>query len=299
MKTRRGIGRLAAEETGYLRMIAAVGVAGFLLAAACGKITSSPVEPAAVDTGVAAVRIETAAQIVAPGGELTVVVSVTDKNGGPVKDGTSVALANDSFGQIVPTTASTIGGKVRVKFVAGQTQGSSTITATAGGAKHVTVVKIEAGATPPPPPPTDPPPTGSGKDEISPASIEWRHMNISNWRVSDTVTKVTVGGGAICIHHTGLGKWPAASNVVGNPWVFAKIGGQWYGATWEWLRPGVACKSPDGGWVGLGLQTKTGPLNKWTPRSGEEVGFAVSSPARGTDMGLPHRRTNIVKIRWP
>ena len=143
-------------------------------------------------------------------------------------------------------------------------------------------------------------------DEIDPGQITWLHTNVSNWAVTSTVTGVTlpVAGGTMCIFHTKAGQWPVYNDNgnlgEGNPWVFANIGGQWYGATFEWLRPGQQCKAvvTRAGRDGLGAHTKSPPMTSWEPQSGEFVGFAMSTRAR--DGGrTSNERSNIVLKRWP
>jgi hypothetical protein len=40
------------------------------------------------------------------------------------------------------------------------------------------------------------------------------------------------------------------------------------------------------------------PLSSWTPKSGEQIGLMVSTPAR---LGVPagRERTNVVRVTWP
>ncbi len=40
------------------------------------------------------------------------------------------------------------------------------------------------------------------------------------------------------------------------------------------------------------------PLKTWTPRHGELVGVAVSTPSRAGQWGTAER-SNVVMIRWP
>ncbi|MDB5097394.1 MAG: hypothetical protein JWM80_1815 [Cyanobacteria bacterium RYN_339] len=42
----------------------------------------------------------------------------------------------------------------------------------------------------------------------------------------------------------------------------------------------------------------TEPLKSWKPKSGELVGFAVSTPARAGQWGKAER-SNVVLVRWP
>ena len=137
---------------------------------------------------------------------------------------------------------------------------------------------------------------------------------MSNWRSTSTITNVRirdVPAGGICIEHTKARSWPGTpipvlnrTIIAGNAWVFANIGGRWYGATYEWLRPGQICKLTVRGKHRepsreVGPHTKQSPLNRWVPRRGERVGFMVSTPTRSGPMGPIRERSNIVMVTWP
>ena len=145
--------------------------------------------------------------------------------------------------------------------------------------------------------------SGTADDEIDLSTVVWLHTNVSSWPQTSTITSTTIGAPPICINHTKVGKWPtgdfsgSGATVDSNVWVFANIGGTWYAATWEWLRAGTTCKN-------LGASDfKThvngvAPLSSWTPKSGEQIGLMVSTPAR---LGVPgiRERTNVVLRTWP
>lgn len=156
-----------------------------------------------------------------------------------------------------------------------------------------------------------PPPLGSG-DGIDPSEVRWLHTNVSDWPQTSTITDIRVSdvpAGGICIEHTQSESWPGVDSrlgteVAGNAWVFANIGGVWYGATYEWLRPGQICKltvrgKHDRPSVELGPHTKQSPLTRWVPRTGEQVGFMVSTLARFGPEGDRHERSDIVVVTWP
>ena len=144
---------------------------------------------------------------------------------------------------------------------------------------------------------------GNAGDQLDLSQVTWLHANISNWTVSSTVTGVTFPGAGVdmCIFHTQAGQWPTyVDNGVageGNPWVFANINGQWYGGTFEWLRPGQQCKVVITR-ENIGPHVKVSPLSSWVPQSGEVVGFAMSTPARSA-LRTSNERTNIVLVTWP
>lgn len=137
-------------------------------------------------------------------------------------------------------------------------------------------------------------------DELYLGDVEWLHTNISAWPITSRIERVKITGRELCIFHTMAGKWPVfvdnGTAVEGNPWVFANINGQWYGATYEWLRPGQTCKGITR--ENIGPHTKKNPVNRWVPRSGELVGFAVSTLAR-SDLRTSNERSNIVLVNWP
>ncbi|MCB0384543.1 MAG: hypothetical protein KDD43_04050, partial [Bdellovibrionales bacterium] len=164
------------------------------------------------------------------------------------------------------------------------------------------------------PPPTAPPPKPG--DPIEEAirdfdinRIKWLHTNVKDWALTSNLTHVDVSDRKVCLDHTKKGKWPTQTIsggvvVEGNPWVIVKFEGQWYAATYEWLRPGQVCKT-----MGASPPTttihdqfaghiKAAPLNRWRPKRGEVVGFMVSALAR---MGAykAHERTQIEFVLMP
>ena len=150
------------------------------------------------------------------------------------------------------------------------------------------------------------------RDEINPAEVTWLHTDVGGWPVTSTITSVRirdVPAGGICIEHTKADSWPGTqtaggSNLAGNPWVFARVNGRWHAATYEWLRPGQTCKLAVAGSHAepsreLGPHIKRSPLDSWVPRSGDAVGFMVSTPARAGPEGPVQERSNIVLQDWP
>ena len=77
--------------------------------------------------------------------------------------------------------------------------------------------------------------------------------------------------------------------------MFAKIDEQWYAATYEFYRPGQACKEIFA--ENIGVHTRTSPMRDWTPQDGELVGFMVSGLARHRSRTV-RRRSNVVLVRW-
>ena len=166
--------------------------------------------------------------------------------------------------------------------------------------------RTPAAPTPPPPPPPPPPGGGGGggggaADQLNLGQVTWLHTNVSGWAKSSTITSTSIGDPPMCINHTKSGVWPvvftAGANLEGNPWVFAKIGGKWYGGTYEWNRPGQTCKSISASTIGP--HVKQSPLSSWVPQSGETIGLMVSTPARLGPQGPVRERSNVVLVTWP
>ncbi len=167
--------------------------------------------------------------------------------------------------------------------------------------------RASSAPTPTPAPSPAPPPAG-GVDQIDLSTVTWLHTDVSGWPRTSTITNVDITDARICIDHTERGQWPVrninGTDLAGNPWVFVKRNGQWYAATYEWLRPGQHCKAlgsnPPRVTVAdqMGNHIKRAPLDSWRPRSGELVGFMVSTLARDGNRTVP-KRSNVVTVRWP
>lgn len=144
----------------------------------------------------------------------------------------------------------------------------------------------------------EPPPTGG--DEIDASTVTYLHRNIADWPITSRVTSVTIRGNGICVYHTGAGRFPTSKlgnpgeeiDIEGNVWVFAEFGTQWYGATWDWMRPGQQCKSETTSSLGP-EQIRRSPMDStWQPQSGDTLCFAVSARARD-NVVAGRERTNI------
>lgn len=163
-----------------------------------------------------------------------------------------------------------------------------------------------AGSEPAPSPPVEPspPPEPAVKDAIDPSQVTWCHANPSGFPVTATLENVRIAGFTISWDWT-QPNWAVppyfVNGVVGNHWVFAKIAGHWYAATWEWLRPTttrVTLEARPG--QPPFVQTKIWPLNCWYPQPGEEVGFMTSTVCRGgIPAGMPTGRSRIALVKWP
>jgi hypothetical protein len=135
-----------------------------------------------------------------------------------------------------------------------------------------------------------------------------RFVNVSQWPITNKVTGVDQDGGTggMCVFHEKSGIWPTADffgdpevQVEGNQWYFARINGQWYAGSGEWLRKGQTCKAgqytefigPDGTWGG--------PMDNWAPKVGELVGYMITTPARDyPNFKTIDQRSAVVLVPW-
>ncbi len=134
-------------------------------------------------------------------------------------------------------------------------------------------------------------------------AVDWLHADVSGWTQTATLASVSVSGGTICLDYDHANVWPIdvigdGVEVVGNPWIFIYEDDRWYGATWEWLRPGQTCKNASSV---AGDHIKRAPFDAasgWTPTSGTTYWFMVSGLARASERNALER-TNVVEFVWP
>lgn len=127
--------------------------------------------------------------------------------------------------------------------------------------------------------------------------VKYLHFDVSGWPVTAEMTAAISGGKIVCNYNKAK-VWPESEGVNANTWVFAKVGGQWYAATYEWYRFGQISK-PVGVLDGsMGDHIKRSPLSSWRPRSGERIGLMVSGLARTSSRNVKER-SNIVMVTWP
>ncbi|MFK7998631.1 MAG: hypothetical protein AB8H86_03500 [Polyangiales bacterium] len=139
-------------------------------------------------------------------------------------------------------------------------------------------------------------------DEIDLGTLIWLYPDISDWEITSELS-VSFSGTNVCLEYDKKDVWPVVqifetTDVVANAWVFAETRGQWYAATFEWMRPGQTCKAQaavEGGHI------KRNPFEAdgWTPESGEELYFMVSGLIRNPTYSNVMERTNIVRATWP
>ena len=142
------------------------------------------------------------------------------------------------------------------------------------------------------------PQDGSFPSEIS-GTIHWLHPDVSSWPATAKL-EASVGDGAISLPYDKARVWFAVKGANANPWVFVNLNGEWYAATFEYLRHGqiskpMAVLSKTGG---MGDHIKVAPLSKWRPTSGERIGLMVSGLARGGLRNVKER-SNVVMVTWP
>jgi len=158
------------------------------------------------------------------------------------------------------------------------------------------------------PKPDQKPPKPDSKPPAPPpldlAKVKWLHTNVSGWPVKAKLSSVTFKGSLICLNYDKANTWPknqiSGVDVNANPWVFIWHGGKWYGATWEWMRPGQTCKNKSSV---AGDHIKQKPFDKasgWKPKSGQVLYFMISGLARmGSAITNVKERTAPVKVIWP
>jgi len=131
--------------------------------------------------------------------------------------------------------------------------------------------------------------------------------NIASWPVGARVTNAYANSGEVCVDHPGLATWPStiffddpAELVQGNQWMFAFIGGRWYGGSARWFRPGQACKGiSNDPFAGTFYMDAAEPLRSYVPRPGDTIGLMSSTPNRFyPSMRTSDQRTNVVLVRF-
>ncbi len=135
------------------------------------------------------------------------------------------------------------------------------------------------------------------------SKVKWLHTNVSGWAVKAKLSSVTFKGAQICLNYDKANVWGKkqinGTDVNANPWVFIWQGGLWYGATWEWMRPGQTCKNKSSV---AGDHIKQKPFDAasgWKPKSGQVLYFMVSGLARSSSIQNVKERTAPVKVIWP
>jgi hypothetical protein len=151
--------------------------------------------------------------------------------------------------------------------------------------------------------------SGSSKDGIPVGDVTWAYKDVTGWKVTATLSNTTVTPSnpapTICWDRSYPSTWPLDTNkgkIDASMWVIGQVDGKWYGSVWEGVVPGTHQCSTTEAKPGDApfIQTGTGPLNAWHPKSGDKVGFMVSTIARGgTPASSPNERSQILTVTWP
>lgn len=144
---------------------------------------------------------------------------------------------------------------------------------------------------------------GTGADEINANEVVWLDADVSGWARTATL-RAGVTAGSVILAYDKAGEWPntrtRASDggpLIGNCWVIVNQGGTWYGATWDWMRPGQQAKARPA-LTGRNGHIQSAPLNAWRPSSGEQIGLMVSTPGRTGERTI-NERSNIDLVVVP
>lgn len=173
-------------------------------------------------------------------------------------------------------------------------QGTLTLEQLQGLASTNAVVTVETNT----PSTGETPSTGTTTNSLWPAEItgtvKFLNADVSNWAVTASLN-ASVSGGKVTLNYNKARVWPAADGVNANPWVFVNLNGQWYAATWEYLRSGQTVKDMSG--KSWGEHIKVAPLSSWEPRPGERFGLMVSGLVRG-GLSNVKERSNVSMVTW-
>ncbi len=145
--------------------------------------------------------------------------------------------------------------------------------------------------------------------DLSLSDVTWLHTDVSGWSVTAGLSSVSFSSTEICLDYDKAGVWSSViiggdTEVVANPWVFIwhpsldDLGGQWYGATWEWMRPDQTCKGQYGVAGDHIKQDPFGITSGWRVSSGERIYFMVSGLARSTERNHEERSEPLL-VTWP
>jgi len=146
-------------------------------------------------------------------------------------------------------------------------------------------------------------PSGDPTGELTGDDVIWlENMDVTDWPVTSSLNSVTFVGGQISLDYDKRDEWPSTYvsgvEVVANAWVIAEHEGQWYGKTWEWMRPGQHSKSRSSV---NGAHTGAWPFapgESFLPTPGVTYYFMVSTPARFGSIMTIAERSNLVPIVW-
>lgn len=150
--------------------------------------------------------------------------------------------------------------------------------------------------------PGTPAPTPAPGAADFPADITWLHPNISGWPVTAKLN-AEVKGANIVLDYDKADTWPVlrmkakdGGDLVGNCWAVFEYEGRMVAAAWDWMRKGQRSKATSS------LKAAEGHIpgiaSSWLPRSGQRIGFMVSTAARGAERSA-NERSNLVWTVMP
>jgi hypothetical protein len=132
--------------------------------------------------------------------------------------------------------------------------------------------------------------------------LQFLEKNIVNWPETAQIKSIEVTNETLCYDFSTNQVWPEIDpfnvwKTTGNYWVIAYINNTWLASTYEWILPALRCEEDNAHTIGAG--TKQVPFTNWVPKSGELVGFMVSSVTRMGHSNGVQERSPIYWMRWP
>lgn len=159
-------------------------------------------------------------------------------------------------------------------------------------------------------------------DEFDFSKIVWLHADVGNWEKTATISNMDFSkndqdkyNGQICITHDKSGTWTpkevslsqqdagflggeSKGSFYGNAQVIIKVGEQYYGGTFAWLKKDEPCILKDLSRLAdlyysrtksMGVRVNASPLDRVHLKGGDIIGFMVTGLARGADRNVSER----------
>ena len=137
-----------------------------------------------------------------------------------------------------------------------------------------------------------------------PVGMIWLGPDISGWAKTAKLDAY-LNPPVIVMNYDKASVWPVRTGktdgaVSANSWIIFEVNagdGQWYAATWEWLKRNQTSKTLNNK-LGTYIK-KTPPVpSKWHPAKGQKIGIMVSGLARFPDDRTVAERSNISWGVW-
>lgn len=130
--------------------------------------------------------------------------------------------------------------------------------------------------------------------------VKWLHgSGVKNWSETSVLKSVSVTSNRLILRNSKGGIWPAVKAhgvlVDSNVWCFVEVGGIWYAATFEYLRPRQGEKFI--GFNEIPSHTKANPIKGFKLKKGDTIHVMVSGLARSPQFKNVKERSNIVKVK--